>query len=83
MFAAWGRGLAAHRRLVALLAAISLVAVIVAMVTVAPNLESDGFVSEEAESAQVDEIVAVTPSLDRARRAASFTALADAWRLSG
>jgi hypothetical protein len=30
--------------------------------------------------AQADEIVVVTPSLDRDRRTASFTALADAWR---
>ena len=28
----------------------------------------------------VDEIVAVTPSLDRARRTGSLVALADAWR---
>ncbi|HXW87947.1 MAG TPA: LLM class flavin-dependent oxidoreductase [Streptosporangiaceae bacterium] len=30
--------------------------------------------------AEVDEIVVVTPSLDRDRRKASFTAIADAWR---
>jgi alkanesulfonate monooxygenase SsuD/methylene tetrahydromethanopterin reductase-like flavin-dependent oxidoreductase (luciferase family) len=30
--------------------------------------------------AQVDEIVVVTPSLDRARRRGSFEALAQAWR---
>ncbi len=30
--------------------------------------------------AQADEVVVVTPSLDRGRRAASFTAIADAWR---
>ncbi|HYK66616.1 MAG TPA: LLM class flavin-dependent oxidoreductase [Streptosporangiaceae bacterium] len=30
--------------------------------------------------AEVDEIVVVTPSLDRGRRTASFTAIADAWR---
>jgi alkanesulfonate monooxygenase SsuD/methylene tetrahydromethanopterin reductase-like flavin-dependent oxidoreductase (luciferase family) len=30
--------------------------------------------------AEVDEIVVVTPSLDRGRRKASFTAIADAWR---
>ena len=34
-------------------------------------------VSQEAE---VDEIVVVTPNLDRARRTASFRAIADAWR---
>ncbi len=35
---------------------------------------------ELKERAQVDEIIAVTPSLDRARRTASLVALADAWR---
>jgi alkanesulfonate monooxygenase SsuD/methylene tetrahydromethanopterin reductase-like flavin-dependent oxidoreductase (luciferase family) len=35
---------------------------------------------ELKEEAQADEIVAVTPSLDRARRTASLVALADAWR---
>jgi luciferase family oxidoreductase group 1 len=35
---------------------------------------------EMKESAQADEIVVVTPSLDRDRRKASYTALADAWR---
>jgi alkanesulfonate monooxygenase SsuD/methylene tetrahydromethanopterin reductase-like flavin-dependent oxidoreductase (luciferase family) len=35
------------------------------------------------ESAQVDEIVVVTPSLDRARRTGSYVAVADAWRRAG
>jgi len=35
---------------------------------------------EMRQQAQVDEIVVVTPSLDRDRRKASFTALAEAWR---
>jgi luciferase family oxidoreductase group 1 len=35
---------------------------------------------ELKDQAQVDEIIAVTPSLDRARRTASLVALADAWR---
>jgi luciferase family oxidoreductase group 1 len=35
---------------------------------------------EMQEQAQADEIVVVTPSLDRARRAASYVALAEAWR---
>jgi luciferase family oxidoreductase group 1 len=35
---------------------------------------------ELKEQAQVDEIVVVTPSLDRARRTGSLLALADAWR---
>jgi len=30
--------------------------------------------------AQADEIVVVTPSLDRARRTDSFAAIADGWR---
>ncbi len=30
--------------------------------------------------AEADEIVVVTPSLDRARRTASYVALAEAWR---
>jgi hypothetical protein len=32
------------------------------------------------EQASADEIVVVTPSLDRERRKGSYTALADAWR---
>ena len=35
---------------------------------------------EMKQLAQVDEIVVVTPSLDRDRRRDSYTALADAWR---
>jgi hypothetical protein len=35
---------------------------------------------EMKERAQADEIVVVTPSLDRDRRKASYAALADAWR---
>ena len=35
---------------------------------------------EMREQAQVDEIVVVTPSLDRERRQASYTAIASAWR---
>jgi luciferase family oxidoreductase group 1 len=35
---------------------------------------------EMKQEAQVDELVIVTPSLDRERRKASFAALADAWR---
>jgi luciferase family oxidoreductase group 1 len=33
--------------------------------------------------AEVDEIVVVTPNLDRTRRTASFRAIADAWRAAG
>jgi hypothetical protein len=32
------------------------------------------------QAAEADEIVVVTPSLDRARRTGSFAAIADAWR---
>jgi alkanesulfonate monooxygenase SsuD/methylene tetrahydromethanopterin reductase-like flavin-dependent oxidoreductase (luciferase family) len=35
---------------------------------------------ELQEQAQVDEIVVVTPGLDRARRTDSLRAVADAWR---
>jgi alkanesulfonate monooxygenase SsuD/methylene tetrahydromethanopterin reductase-like flavin-dependent oxidoreductase (luciferase family) len=35
---------------------------------------------EMKQQAQVDEIVIVTPSLDRERRKASYVAIADAWR---
>ena len=35
---------------------------------------------EMRDRAQVDEIVIVTPSLDRARRIGSYRAVADAWR---
>ena len=35
---------------------------------------------EMKDQAQADEIIVVTPSLDRDRRMASYTALADAWR---
>ena len=49
------------------------------MVTGAPAAVAQRLL-EMREHAQADEIVAVTPSLDRARRKASFAALADAWR---
>ena len=35
---------------------------------------------ELKDAAQVDEVVVVTPSLDRARRTESLRAVADAWR---
>jgi hypothetical protein len=35
---------------------------------------------ELKQQAQVDEIVVVTPSLDRDRRKASYAAIGDAWR---
>ena len=58
MFASWGRLLAAHRRLVAVVALMSLVTAIISMVLISPNLSADGFVSEQAESARVDETLA-------------------------
>ncbi|HEY0934057.1 MAG TPA: LLM class flavin-dependent oxidoreductase [Trebonia sp.] len=52
------------------------------MVTGAPKAVAQRLL-ELRQLAQADEIVVVTPSLDRARRIASFTALADAWRSLG
>jgi luciferase family oxidoreductase group 1 len=49
------------------------------MVTGEPKIVAERLLELKAE-AQVDEIVVVTPSLDRARRIASYTAIADAWR---
>jgi luciferase family oxidoreductase group 1 len=37
---------------------------------------------ELKDEARADEVVVVTPSLDRARRIASFTAIAEAWRVA-
>jgi RND superfamily putative drug exporter len=58
MFASWGRLLAAQRRLVAVLAGLSLLLVIATMVTVGPNLQTEGFVADNAESTRVDEALA-------------------------
>jgi alkanesulfonate monooxygenase SsuD/methylene tetrahydromethanopterin reductase-like flavin-dependent oxidoreductase (luciferase family) len=52
------------------------------MVTGAPKAVAERLL-EMRERAQADEIVVVTPSLDRDRRIGSFTALADAWRSVG
>jgi luciferase family oxidoreductase group 1 len=49
------------------------------MVTGEPKAVA-GRLLEMREQAEADEIVVVTPSLDRERRKASYTALADAWR---
>lgn len=49
------------------------------MVAGPPKLVAERLLELKA-AAQVDEVVAVTPSLDRARRTASLVALADAWR---
>jgi alkanesulfonate monooxygenase SsuD/methylene tetrahydromethanopterin reductase-like flavin-dependent oxidoreductase (luciferase family) len=49
------------------------------MVTGAPKVVAERLL-EMREQAQADEIVVVTPSLDRARRIGSYTALAGAWR---
>jgi luciferase family oxidoreductase group 1 len=49
------------------------------MVTGEPKAVAERLLELKAE-AEVDEIVVVTPSLDRERRKASFTAIADAWR---
>jgi luciferase family oxidoreductase group 1 len=49
------------------------------MVTGEPKAVAERLL-EMKQLAQADEIVVVTPSLDRERRTASYTALADAWR---
>jgi luciferase family oxidoreductase group 1 len=49
------------------------------MVTGAPKDVAQRLL-EMKDQAEADEIVVVTPSLDRARRKASFAAIADAWR---
>jgi luciferase family oxidoreductase group 1 len=49
------------------------------MVTGEPKVVAERLL-EMKQLAQADEIVVVTPSLDRARRIGSFTALAEAWR---
>jgi luciferase family oxidoreductase group 1 len=49
------------------------------MVTGEPKLVAERLL-ELKRQAEVDEIVVVTPSLDRDRRTASYAALADAWR---
>jgi uncharacterized membrane protein YdfJ with MMPL/SSD domain len=53
MFTSWGRFVATHRLLVLIVAVLTMVGAVAAMATVAPNLSSEGFVSEEAESSQV------------------------------
>ncbi|HEV2072008.1 MAG TPA: hypothetical protein VGR29_00055, partial [Thermomicrobiales bacterium] len=50
--------MAAHRRLVAVVSLMSLVVAIIGIVLISPNLSADGFVSEQAESARVDEALA-------------------------
>ena len=49
------------------------------MVTGEPKVVAERLL-EMKEQARADEIVVVTPSLDRERRTGSYTALADAWR---
>ncbi len=55
MFTAYGRLIARNARLVAVLAILAFVVAVGALVTVAPNLSSEGFVSGDAESTRVDE----------------------------
>jgi luciferase family oxidoreductase group 1 len=52
------------------------------MVTGKPAAVAERLLEMKAQ-AEADEIVVVTPSLDRARRTASYVALADAWRALG
>jgi hypothetical protein len=49
------------------------------MVTGEPKAVA-GRLLEMRQEAQADEIIVVTPSLDRARRQGSYAAIADAWR---
>ena len=49
------------------------------MVTGEPKAVAERLL-EMKQQAEVDEIVVVTPSLDRERRMASYAAIADAWR---
>ena len=58
MFSSWGRVLAAHRRLVAMLAIVSFLLAGFALATVGPDLSSEGFLSGNAESSRVDKAVA-------------------------
>lgn len=51
------------------------------MVTGEPKAVAERLLELKAQ-AEVDEIVVVTPSLDRGRRTGSYQALADAWRLA-
>lgn len=55
MFTAWGRLLATRARLVVTLAVATILLAVVGLVTVAPSLSSEGFVSGDAESTRVDQ----------------------------
>ncbi|MGI8485910.1 MAG: hypothetical protein ACR2OU_16825 [Thermomicrobiales bacterium] len=57
MFASWGRTLAAHRRLVAILALVSFLVAGLGLATVRPDLSAEGFLSGDAESSRVDNAV--------------------------
>ncbi len=52
------------------------------MVTGGPKAVAERLLEMKA-GAEVDEIVVVTPSLDRDRRIGSYRAIADAWRKAG
>jgi RND superfamily putative drug exporter len=58
MFATWGRFVAARRWPVLAVSALALVVAIGLMVTVSPDLSSEGFVPDDAESSRVDEALA-------------------------
>lgn len=55
MFTAWGRLLATRARLVVTLAIATILLAVIGLVTVAPSLSSEGFVSGDAESTRVDQ----------------------------
>ncbi|CAN5704694.1 hypothetical protein BH23CHL5_BH23CHL5_27830 [soil metagenome] len=71
----WGTFVHHHARLVLGLSGIALVAAIVLLVTVSPSLTSTGFVSENAESARVNN--ALTEEFGRGAEALIFIFDAD------
>lgn len=58
MFVSWGRAVVTHRHVVVLVSVLSLLIAILGLILLSPNLSSEGFISDSAESARVDEIVA-------------------------
>ncbi len=53
MFLRWGRLIAAHQRLVLILSAVSLVAAIIGLLVIRPELQENALVSDDAESIQI------------------------------
>ncbi|MGC4190248.1 MAG: MMPL family transporter [Thermomicrobiales bacterium] len=57
MFYAWGRLVALHRRMVAVVSLLLIVAAIGVIATVKPDFSSEGYLSDNAESVRVDQAV--------------------------